>query len=455
MLQHSSSMGDTKQLWNATLGEIETSVSKANFSTWFRHTHVIKQDDGVIYVGVPNPFVKDWLQSKYHKLILKALRGTCEGVRGIEYVISKDSIGEGVVIDVPVHEKEFFNERFPIGDLSVNKEDNLNPRYTFDTFVIGSFNELAYTAAQTIIKTPGTNLNPFFVYGPTGLGKTHLIQSVGNHLKKNGARVFYTTSEKFSLDYITSVQNNRINIFKEKYRAYDVFIMDDIQFLSNKERTQEELFHLFNVLYDNNKQIIFSSDKHHNYIPGLEDRLKSRFNAGMLADIHQPEYESRIAILKAKLNQHNFSPQDSVVEYIASSITTNIRELEGILNILAFQTQLKKHSLSVTEVREIIKNSARPKKTKTIEEIIKIAADFYNIEEAVIYKKTRRREVVKPRQIIMYLLREDFSTSFPLIGQKLGGRDHTTVIHAYEKIKEDLKKDSALNQEINQIRAMI
>lgn len=455
MLQHSSSMGDTKQLWNATLGEIETSVSKANFSTWFRHTHVIKQDDGVIYVGVPNPFVKDWLQSKYHKLILKALRGTCEGVRGIEYVISKDSIGEGIVIDVPVPEKEFFNERFPIGDLSVNKEDNLNPRYTFDTFVIGSFNELAYTAAQTIIKKPGTNLNPFFVYGPTGLGKTHLIQSVGNHLKKNGARVFYTTSEKFSLDYITSVQNNRINIFKEKYRAYDVFIMDDIQFLSNKERTQEELFHLFNVLYDNNKQIIFSSDKHHNYIPGLEDRLKSRFNAGMLADIHQPEYESRIAILKAKLNQHNFSPQDSVVEYIASSITTNIRELEGILNILAFQTQLKKHSLSVTEVREIIKNSARPKKTKTIEEIIKIAADFYNIEEAVIYKKTRRREVVKPRQIIMYLLREDFSTSFPLIGQKLGGRDHTTVIHAYEKIKEDLKKDSTLNQEINQIRAMI
>ena len=447
-------MGDTKQLWNDTLGEIETNVSKANFSTWFRHTRVIKQDDGVIYVGVPNPFVKDWLQSKYHKLILKALRGICEGVRGVEYIISKDPVGEEVVV-VSIPEKEFFNERFPIGDLSVNKEDNLNPRYTFDTFVIGSFNELAYTAAQTIIKNPGTNLNPFFVYGPTGLGKTHLIQSVGNHLKKNGARVFYTTSEKFSLDYITSVQNNKINVFKEKYRTYDVFIMDDIQFLSNKERTQEELFHLFNVLYDSNKQIIFSSDKHHNYIPGLEDRLKSRFNAGMLADIHQPEYESRIAILKAKLGQHNFSPQDSVVEYIASSITTNIRELEGILNILAFQTQLKNHSLSVSEVREIIKNSARPKKTKTIEEIVKIAADFYNIEEAVIYKKTRRREVVKPRQIIMYLLREDFSTSFPLIGQKLGGRDHTTVIHAYEKIKEDIKKDTALNQEINQIRAMI
>lgn len=436
------------------MGEIETSVSKASFSTWFRHTRVIKQDDGVIYVGVPNPFVKDWLQSKYHKLILKALRGICEGVRGVEYIISKDSAGEEAVM-VSIPEKEFFNERFPIGDLSVNKEDNLNPRYTFDTFVIGSFNELAYTAAQTIIKNPGTNLNPFFVYGPTGLGKTHLIQSVGNHLKKNGARVFYTTSEKFSLDYITSVQNNKINVFKEKYRTYDVFIMDDIQFLSNKERTQEELFHLFNVLYDNNKQIIFSSDKHHNYIPGLEDRLKSRFNAGMLADIHQPEYESRIAILKAKLSQHHFNPQDSVVEYIASSITTNIRELEGILNVLAFQTQLKNHSLSVNEVREIIKNSARPKKTKTIEEIVKIAADFYNIEETVIYKKTRRREVVKPRQIIMYLLREDFSTSFPLIGQKLGGRDHTTVIHAYEKIKEDLKKDTALNQEINQIRAMI
>lgn len=447
-------MGDSKQLWRETLNEIETSVSKASFSTWFKNTHIIKQDDGVIYVGVPNPFVKDWLQSKYHKLILRSLRGAYEGVRGIEYVISKDS-GAVEAETVSIPEKEFFNERFPIGDLSVNKEDNLNPRYTFDTFVIGVFNEFAYAAAQTIIKTPGTAFNPFFVYGPTGLGKTHLIQSIGNHLKKNGARVFYTTSEKFSLDYITSVQNNKINAFKEKYRVYDVFIMDDIQFLSNKERTQEEMFHLFNVLFDNNKQIIFSSDKHHNYIPGLEDRLKSRFNAGMLAEIKQPEYESRIAILKAKLHQHNFNPEDSVVEYIASSITTNIRELEGILNILAFQTQLKKHSLTVSEVREIIKNSARPKKTKTIEEIIKITADFYNIEEASIYKKTRRREVVKPRQIIMYLLREDFNTSFPLIGQKLGGRDHTTVIHAYEKIKEDIKRDSALGQDINRIRAMI
>lgn len=447
-------MGDTKQLWHDTLNEIETSVSKANFSTWFKHTHVLKQDDGVVHVGVPNPFVKDWLQSKYHKLILKSLRGICDGVRGVEYVISKDSgVEEPVVISFP--EKEFLNERFPIGDLSVNKEDNLNPRYTFDTFVIGAFNETAYAASQTIIKTPGSAFNPFCVYGPTGLGKTHLIQSIGNYLKKEGARVFYTTSEKFSLDYITSVQNNKINVFKEKYRSYDVFIMDDIQFLSNKERTQEELFHLFNVLYDNNKQIIFSSDKHHNYIPGLEDRLKSRFNAGMNADINPPEYESKIAILRAKLNQHNFIPQESVLEYIASSTTSNIRELEGILNIIAFQTQLKKHSLSINEVREIIKNSTRPKKTKTIEEVIRITAGFYNIEEEIIYKKTRRREVVRPRQIIMYLLREDFSTSFPLIGQKLGGRDHTTVIHAYEKIKEDLKKDSTLNHEITQIRTMI
>jgi len=303
------------QLWESALTEIELAVSKANFSTWFKNTHIVKQDGGLVSVGVPSEFVKEWLNNKYHKFILKSLRDTSENVRGVEYVICKDSQQDN-------HHKE---ERtveargqiyggLPLEDLYINKEDNLNPRYTFDSFVIGSFNELAYTASQAVIKKPGLVYNPLFIYGRTGLGKTHLIQSIGNHIKSinSGKKVHYITSEKFALDYINSLQVNKINQFKEKYRKYDILIMDDIQFLSNKEKTQEELFHLFNTLYDNNKQIIFSSDQHPAYIPALEERLKSRFSAGMTIDISAPDFESKLAILKAKAGVSSFSMPDEI-----------------------------------------------------------------------------------------------------------------------------------------------
>ena len=252
----------------------------------------------------------------------------------------------------------------PLNDLYIDKNDNLNPRYTFNSFIIGSFNDLAHAAAQAIIKNPGVVYNPFFIHGGTGLGKTHLIQAVGNYIKEENSnkKIHYITSEKFSIDYITSLQNNKINDFKEKYRKYDVLIMDDIQFLSNKNKTQEELFHLFNSLYENNKQIIFSSDQHPNFIPGLEERLKSRFSAGMIVDIAHPEYESRLAILRQKLNQRNFSLPDEILEYVASLLNGNIRELEGVLNSIICQSQLKNKVLLIDEIKSLIKNSARPKK---------------------------------------------------------------------------------------------
>lgn len=448
-------MMDNKQLWESALNEIELEISRANFKTWFNNTYIPKQDSGMVFVGVPNAFVKDWLISKYHKLILKCLRGNYDGIRGVEYIICKESDQKNIVTSKTIDQKNIVNKQFPMQDLYINKEDNLNPRYTFDSFVVGSFNELAHAAAQAIMKQPGVAYNPFFIYGHTGLGKTHLIQSIGNYLKKEyGKKVFYVSSERFSLDYINSVQNNTRNYFKEKYRKYDVFIMDDIQFLAGKEKTQEELFHLFNHLYENNKQIIFSSDKHHNYIQGLEERLKSRFGAGMIVEIKPPDYESRIAIINSKLKNHGFSLSNDVINCISSSLVGSIREIEGILNTVAIQVQLKNRSLTIIEVKDLIKTNIKPKKTVSIPEIIKLVAEFYNIEEQIIYEKTRRKEVVKPRQIAMYLLREDFNTSFPLIGQKLGGRDHTTVIHAYEKIKTDLKSNDNLSQELTQIRAM-
>ena len=448
-------MQDQKQLWNEVLLEMELIVSKPNFATWFKNTTIIKIEDGVVFIGVPNDFVKDWLKEKYHRTILKSLRGIYEGIRSLEYTIVKDLSrlnGEKrKEVDLSL------NKELPLQEHLINKEDNLNPRYTFENFIVGSFNQLAHAAAQAILTRPGVQYNPFFVYGNTGLGKTHLIQAIGNSLKNSysNKKVFYTSLEKFSVDYVNAMQVNRINAFKEKYRKYDVIVMDDLQFISTKEKTQDELFHLFNALYEDNKQIIFSSDRHPKFIPNLEDRLRSRFEMGMTIDINQPELESRIEILKRKFNEANFYPEKEILEFIAQAIDGNIRELEGIANLVICQSQVKNKFLTIPEIKPLLKNAVKPKRNLAIKDVIKIVADFYNIEEESIYEKSRKKEVVKPRQVAMFILREDFNISYPSIGEKLGGRDHTTVIHSYDKIKNDLEVDSLLLREIEQIRTSL
>jgi len=447
-------MYNNKQLWNNALAQIELNVSRANFTTWFKNTQIVKEDRGIVYIGVPNGFVKEWLFNKYHKFILKSLRDLSENIRGIEYIVTPRD--ENKNVDPSDKQKIISGNELPLKDLYIDKGDNLNPRYVFESFVVGPFNELSFAAAQAVIKNPGLAYNPLFIYGNTGLGKTHLIQAIGNKVKEiGGKKIYYITSEKFFLDYINSVQSNKISIFKERYRKYDFFIMDDIQFFSGKQGTQEELFHLFNVLTDNNKQIIFSSDKHYNYIPNIEDRLKSRFGAGMIVNISEPNFEERVAILRSKLNTMNFSPSDNIIEHIASTIKSSIREMEGILNTIICQSQLKNRDLTINEVSLIVKNNEKPKKMVSAEDVIEIVSDFYSIEKSSIYQKTRRKEIVKPRQIIMYILREDFNISYPAIGQKLGGRDHTTVIHSCEKVRNNLKNDMSFTQEIDQIRSML
>lgn len=445
-----------RELWQNVLVDIELTVSKANFNTWFKGTYIVKREDGVVTVGVPSQICKDWLGDKHHKTILGALRTFLPDVRGVEYAISKEPKKED---DAQATAPRFdpMNASLPLHDHYINRNDNLNPRYTFDTFVVGGFNELAFAATQAIVNNLGIIYNPLFIYGSTGYGKTHLIQSVGNHVRKASPnkKVFYVTSEKFSTDLVSAIQNNTIAQVKEKYRQYDVLIMDDIQFLSGREKTQEELFHLFNSLYENNKQIVFSSDQHPNYIPKLEDRLKSRFGQGMIVDISAPDHESRIAILRAKAASHNFYLDDASIDYIANTVEGNIRDLEGVLNRVMCQTQLKGTTLSVDDLKHLIKDSVKPQRNISHKEVVKCVADFYDIAENVIYEKTRKKEVVKPRQLIMYIMREDFSISYPSIGQRLGGRDHTTVIHSCEKIKRDLVQDTALQQELYQIRAML
>ena len=444
-----------KQLWDTALVEIELSVSKASFNTWFKDTFILKEESGTIQLSVPNEFVRSWLSEKYNKAILKALRNVLQSIRAVEYVISKEKSKKDISQQyVSTIER---GGALPLNNFYIDRETNLNPRYTFNSFVVGAFNELAHAAAQAVIKNPGAVYNPFFVYGKTGHGKTHLIQAIGNEIKKirPAAKIHYLTSERFVLDYLNSIQENKVNLFKEKYRKYDLLIMDDIQFLSNKEKTQEELFHLFNTLYDSNKQIVFSSDMHPNYLTNMEERLKSRFNAGMIVDIPAPDHESRMAILRTKAAQENFYLNDDILDFLATNIDSNIRELEGALNTLVCQSRIKDRELTVAEIKNLIRNNIRTKKTIPIKDVVKIVTDFYNIGEDSIYEKTRKKDIVKPRQIIMYILREDYSIPYPTIGQKLGGRDHTTVIHSYEKIKNDIKTDSALLQQITQIRSML
>ncbi len=445
---------DTKQLWKNCLTEIEAGVSKANFSTWFKNTCILKEETGIVYVGVPNEFVRDWLKNKYHKLITKTIADVYENMRAVEYVITKIEVTKQEPFKT--NNDTYINKELPLRDLYINPDDNLNPRYRFDSFIVGTFNELAYAASQAIIENPGTKYNPFFVYGGTGLGKTHLIQAVGNSIKDKypNKKIYYLTLEKFATDFINSLQNNKANSFKEKYRKYDLLIIDDIQFIGKMEKIQEELFHTFNTFHENNKQIIFSSDKHPNYIPDLADRLKSRFAAGMIVDISEPEYESRIAILKVKLKDLGIDLDQEIIEHVAETIQGNIRELEGSLNTIVCHYRLKNKTLTIPEIKNLLKNNIKPKKNVSIKDVVKTVGEYYSLEESSIYEKTRRKEIVKARQVVMYLLREDFNVSYPLIGQKLGGKDHTTVIHSYLKIKADLKNDPQLLQEMEQIRIM-
>ncbi len=441
---------DVKKLWDDALVTIELSITPANFKTWFRDTHIVSLEDGTITLGVPSVFVRDWLSDKFQSMILKVLRDLTPHVRSIEYaVVQRSDKRKETSRPLTV------NAALPLEEYYINKSDNLNPRYAFSTFVVGPFNALAHAAAKTVSEKPGISYNPLFIYGKTGHGKTHLIQAVGNHLKRSGKKVFYVTSERFTVDYFNSLQSGTANSFKDKYRQYDTLIMDDVQFLANKEKTQEELFHLFNALHDNNKQIVFSSDIHPALLSGLEERLQSRFAQGMIVDIPAPDMESRGAILRAKAAQNGITLIDEVIDHLAYTIEGNIRELEGALNTIMCQSQLLGRSLTLDEVKVIIKNSTRPRKTLAVSDVVEKIARYYEIDPASIYEKTRRKEIVKPRQLIMYILREDFQVSYPAIGQKLGGRDHTTVIHSCEKIKHDLKGDNDLEEEITQIRLLL
>ncbi|MFC1789445.1 chromosomal replication initiator protein DnaA [Patescibacteria group bacterium] len=443
-----------EELWQAVLAQIQLNISPANFATWFKNTGVVSQKDGEIIISVPNVFAKEWLEQKYNKDILKILKDLDDKIKLVQYTVSKSDLKVGKKTPVPNLE----NDQLEFQEFKINQETSLNPRYSFDNFIVGPFNELSHAAAWAASKNPGQVYNPLFIYGGVGLGKTHLLQSLGNEVLKNFSdkKVRYIPSEKFTSGIVSSIRNQDIENFKTKLKSIDVLILDDVQFLAGKEKTQEEFFHIFNSLYEKNKQIIISSDRPPKAISALTERLRSRFEGGMIADISCPDFETRVAILKSKSQERKADFSDEILHYIASNIQQNIRELEGALNRLLAYQKLQNITPDLEITKSLLKNIiSPPNKLISPKKIIQAVANFYDLKEKEILSCSRKKEIVKPRQVAMYLIREELKSSFPFIGRKCGGKDHTTAIHSYEKISRDIEKDENLNDEICLIKQRV
>lgn len=450
-----------EELWKAALGEIELSISKANFITWFKNTSIINIREGRVTIGVPNGFAKEWLENKYNLYILRALRNIQNDIREVScsIVTNQENAFKKPTLDAVIPKKPLEStivlERKPY----ISQESNLNPKYTFENFVVGGNNELAKAACFAVSQNLGKIYNPLFIYGGVGLGKTHLLQSIGNEILKNDSskKVKYITSERFTNELIDSIKNHKVNEFKGHYQKIDLLIIDDVQFLSGKEKTQEEFFHIFNFLYHLNKQIVLSSDRPPKAIPTLEERLRSRFEGGMIADVSKPDFETRMAILRKKAANEGLLIGDEALDFIASNVTNNIRELEGALNRVLVSAQLTKRDITTDFVKNLLSEliSSGKKKGISHKHIIKVVSDFYDVNPEDLVTKGRKKEVVKPRQIAMFLMRSELKYSYPGIGEKLGGRDHTTAIHAFEKINREIESNKKLSEEISFLKEQL
>lgn len=435
------------------MGEMEIQLSKANFSMWLRNSRPLDWREGTLYVSLPSTFAKNWVEDKYYKNILGILRNTDSSIKKVEFVINQKAQAQKTAPANNAPEAAAGGLEFG----SAEPETNLNPRYTLSSFVVGPSNELAYTAAKAIIEKIG-KYNPFFIYGGVGLGKTHLIQAIGNEIVSKYDRKIkpkYIPSEQYTREVVWGLRNDRIESVKKKYRDADVLIIDDIQFIGGKEKTEEEFFHTFNALYESNKQIIISSDRPPQSIPTLEARLRSRFEGGFVADIGYPEYEMRVAIIQSKLQEAGRSLREDVVDLIARRLRKNVRELEGVLKKLVFLQEQKGGEVSRAAAEDIIDKAVKNTSKQVGDaQILKAVAEFFNVTIEDIVSHNRRKEIVEPRQIAMYLLREISDLSYPYIGEKMG-RDHTTAIHSYEKINQEINRNSSLNQKILTIKDII
>ncbi len=452
-----------EEIWKNVLTDLELSISRASFITWFKETSIADVNEGLVTISVPNGFAKNWLQDKYHKVILRALRGCLSNIREVSYVVGPiarqtEQLRARQRLAPRAALADINQDRLELKETGADPESGLNSKYTFANFVVGSFNELAHAASQAILKTPGSTYNPLFVYGGVGLGKTHLIQAIGNELLKQNpaSKIRYLSSEKYMGEIVDAINNKSMNQLKDRYRNIDLLIMDDIQFIARTEKMQEEFFHVFNTLYEKNKQIVISSDKPPASIPTLEHRLRSRFEGGMIADIGEPDYETRLAIIRTKMQSKSVTLPTEVLEHIAATIKSNIRDIEGALNRLVLRTTMSSAPLDIEEAKKILTQAiTAPRRFTSAKKVIRVVAEFYDISEKDLINRSRKKEIVHPRQIAMYILREELKCSFPFIGEKLGKKDHTTAIHAYKKIVEELSKNVALESELKTIKEKI
>lgn len=448
------------EIWQAVLADFELSISKANFTTWFKNTGLAKFDNGTICICVPTAFAKSWLEKKYHSQIIKALeRVTGKPIKKVDYRVENiKNIEEHECelsrqSNISTSESPLYSGNQP---KSLASQFGLNQKYTFELFIVGKGNELAHAAAQAVSSRPGDAYNPLFIYGGVGLGKTHLIQAIGHAMLENNqqTKILYVSSEKFTNEFVTSVKEGRAKEFKDRYRNVDLLLIDDIQFIGGKEQTQEEFFHTFNELHQQGKQVVLTSDRPPKAIPSLEDRLRSRFEWGMIADIASPDLETRVAILQAKAQEKRFGMTEGLLQLVADSIQSNIRELEGALNkIIAFH-ELKNIEPTKETVKSILASfeSQSMRKSLTPRELVDLVAKFFDVGIDDILGKSREKKLSFPRQIIMYLLREELKMSYPAIGGELGGRDHTTAMHAHTKIQNGIEEDLKLKQDIELIK---
>ena len=460
-----------KELWRAALGELQLAMPKANYDTWFKETYVVSEEDDVFCIGVPNAFAREWLDNKYRSQVrtsLQRLVGRTVDVRfitvpgGAAHTAGTGHRTHGPAQNGPNQGEQGSSGVTPVAPPSERRGELspitaiLNPRYTFATFVVGSNNRLAHAAALSVAERPGHSYNPLFVYGGSGLGKTHLMHAIGHavlsrHPKK---RVAYATSEKFTNEFINSIRGQKSEEFRERYRRIDVLLIDDIQFIAGKEGTQEEFFHTFNAIHEEGKQIILSSDRPPKAIPQLEDRLRSRFEWGLIADISTPDLETRIAILRAKAEAANVSVPPPVIDFLAQRIVSNIRELEGALTRIVAYATLNAVAVTTDLAQTILQNILYNPRRQSLspERIVETVAKYYGVPSDQLRGKARDKQIVLPRQIAMYLMREETEAPLIRIGDALGGRDHSTILHGCEKIEREMTENDDFRRDINALR---
>lgn len=469
-----STVLNERDLWLSILKKVESDIKRPHFLTWFQNTAILSFNDGLLLVGVPNVYAKQWLEDKLNGQLILAIKSLNPDVREVMFEVDPNLAlpQDSRSVDVT----KLFSEKKPRklpGRQEVKLVEGisskcLNPRYTLSNYVVGPNNRLAHAACGAVAKSSGRLYNPLFIYGGVGLGKTHLLQALGNEILMNDPNkiVVYMTSERFTNEIVEAIGKRNSKAFKDRYRKLDCLIIDDIQFLANKDRTQEEFFHTFNELYDNNKQIIISSDKPPKDLAQLEDRLVSRFEMGMIVDVQFPDYETRLAILNSKAREHEVLIHPEVLEFIAMNVHESVRELEGVLVQAIAQSQLEHSTPTVRSVATIIKKLGRASQkiqgvdldstnvmaVTNVEDVLEIVSMHYRISSEDIMGKSRKRHVILPRQVAMFLVRHELNLPFEQIGEVFGGKNHTTVMHACEKIYKQLKKDKSLLRDVNSIK---